>query len=284
MLTDLDYLLIGTDLDNKFAFRFLRLNQGSRESLFLKQIPPLLTSPYLEFLLGSILLGSRLDEQESTLYKLQLTSEKIWINCEVSPQGHFRSAIFPKENISAFRSEFAGLMQVSVLKQNDQVYTSSIPIVSADILKTFRSYLEKSVQTPSLFFVHPDKKNHLENYALWIEKLPGTSQAEWNELDSRMQSSEHFTRSFENTNDPDLILKALLPFGFQILAVTKPLLTCACSLESFERALASLSEKDLMELWIEKRGVESECDYCGKVWRVEDDFLMRLLKGNSLSQ
>ncbi len=250
-----DYLIIGVDPEKRYAIRFLCLEQGMTQSLELKQLPAAIIPTYRQLLVGSVLLGSRGDDRESALYKLHLTDSGLRINCEVSPLGTFRSALFPQAGLDHFSLPLEGTLQVSILNRKDQIYSSTTTIAS-DVAQTFRDYLQQSVQTDSLLLLH-------DHYALWIERLPDTSDQDWNEMKTRF-SSEGF---FHNH---------LLPFPIRILALTKPKLTCACRLESFQSAIAALPKQELLELFMEGK-VESRCDYCNKLWTIDETFLSELL-------
>lgn len=274
---DKDYLLIAVDPDRKFAIRFLSLEHAARESLALKKLPASLEAPYLELLLSGVLLGSRVDDQESKLFKLHLSPLNLRLNCEVNPRGPFRSAVFPREGAKDFAGPLAGELHVTVLNQKNETYTSSIELNAAGLTQTFRDYLEMSVQSQSLFFTNPDPSNPAKNFSLWIEKLPGTSHEEWHAVWERFADGKLFQESFQKDNDPDRIMAALFDRPPQILAVTKPSLFCPCNLEAFKKALELLPKEDLLELFMEGKGIESQCDYCGKTWRVDDESVRDML-------
>ena len=296
-----DYLLIAVDSKKQFAIRFLWLKHGVESSLALKKPPPSLATPYAEFLLASVLLGSRSEDKESVLYKLHLLPSHLRINCEVNPLGAFRSALFPQESLQAFDGALKGQLQVAILNKKDQVYSSVLEI-SNGVPQTFEGYLTQSVQTASILRIHANTEYPNKNYALWIERLPQissevgesdhepnqvglsgdtTSSNDWSSLIERFSQKDFFERSFQETDDPDLILGDLLPFPFRILAVIKPRITCSCTLEAFERAIASLPREEVLELWMDSKPIESRCDYCGKLWTLDKKTIEPWLQTNS---
>lgn len=278
---DQDYLLIGVDLDSKVAIRFLSLSHSVEESLKIHtHIQGRLREIYARFLLSSVLVGSRMDDQESMLFKLDIKKDNFQINCEVSPKGAWRSAIFPTENLSEFSGKLSGQMQVARLKKNSQVYQSITPVATDSVVDVFQDYLEKSDQSQSLFFVHSDDVDFKKNYGLWIERLPGTALEDWQEFVNRFQDASLFEDSIANTNDPDQIIQNLFPSKMRILTVTKPQLSCTCSEEKIIDALQVLPNEDLVEIFMEGEGVETRCDYCGKVWQIPDSEIKKLVTVN----
>lgn len=275
---DQDYLLIAVDPEKKVAIRFLCLRHGAGQSLSTKCLPSDVISPYLELLVGSVLLGSRSNDQESILYKFHCQPSGLRINCEVNPLGAFRSALFPPESLESYEPPLKGMLHVTILSRKNQVYTSSLEISKSGVVQTLRDYLRQSIQVPSILSVCVHEKPQEGQYGLWIERLPGTSDQDWHQITERFQTDEKFFSSIRDTKDPDRILENLFPFPLRILAVTKPKLTCACNLEAFERAIASLPKEDLLELFMEGEGVESVCDYCGKIWKVKNQFISELLQ------
>jgi redox-regulated HSP33 family molecular chaperone len=277
-----DYLLIGVDLKDQFAVRFLSLGHALETSLELHKPGSDLARLYAEFVLGSVLLGSRMDEQQATLYKLKFEDPKLTINCEVAPQGAFRSAIFPPENKDDELKKAPHQLCIVLLKQKDDVYESYIEVDSKDVSENFQNYLNKSVQTDAIIWVHVDLDNLKNSFGVWVERLPTTTQEVWDQWSQALKQKDHFLKSFSKTDDPDKILKNLFLEPIRILAVTKPSLLCSCNKERIIGALKLLPEADLVEIFMDNKGVETVCDYCHKVWSIEDAEIQAILKMKSI--
>lgn len=274
---DRDYLIIAVDSEKKYAIRLLSLSHVIRESLALHAPGPNLKGVYAEFLLASTILGSRLDEQESILFKLKMADGNLSVNCEVSPRGFMRSAIFPHENRDPEALELSGFLKVVRLNSGNEVYESIVEMQGETIEELVRKYLATSVQTHSLFFVNADTENLSNNYALWIEKLPGTSVKEWEAFQGKYLRAGFFSASFSHTDDPDVIVSRLFEDPITILAVTSPKLTCLCSKEKVVGALKLLSPEDLADIFMQGQGVATQCDYCRKVWQVTDEDVKKIM-------
>lgn len=272
-----DYILIAVDPKSQFAIRFACLKNIVDESVTLHKVSKDLRQTYADFLLASTIVGSRLDEQENSLFQLKFENYPIAINCEVSPKGLVRSAIFPPENKDQFGLNAKGQMHVNKLKQDNQMYQSIVEYKIDSVVDTFRDYLDNSEQSDSVFLIHSNEKDGDKNYGLWINKLPSTNKKDWQEFIKRFESANYFTDSFKNTNDPDEIVQTLFPEGIQILAVTKPKLYCTCSKDRILKALASLPTEDLVEIYMDKKGVETQCDYCHKHWSIPDEDIKTLI-------
>ncbi len=277
--SDRDYLLVCVDPQKRVAMRFLSLKHAITKTLQLKKPSRSLSLLMAQYVLGGVLIGNRASEKQSTLFKLVLTDPDVRLNCEVSPQGGFRCAIFPAasrgEEIPA---ELKGQLTVAALSQSEEVYESIIEFEGLGVLSMFEEYIMMSSQKEALFCLHADLDNLDKNYALWIEKLPGTSDEEWDEYKSRFAGGMRFLNSFKNTDDPDRMMEYLFDRNFKVLHVHYPELTCICSRERFVDAIKILPREDLLELFMQNQGITSQCEYCQQVWEVTDKEVRRFLK------
>ena len=282
---DLDYLLMGADSAAQVAVRFLSLEHVLRESLVLhKNLTGALQDVYVRFVLSSVLLGSRMEDQDAILFKLKIEDQGIQINCEVSPKGLLRSAVFPAENVPLYTGDLAGVLQVVRLKSNSDVYQSLTRLQGSSVVDVFRDYLEKSDQSQSIVHVHTDMNDLSQSYGLWIEKLPGTSDEDWQEWQKRFANDAEFVNVVQATRDPDQIVQKLFPEKLTIMAVTKPKLACTCSGEKITQALMVLPKEDLLDIFIKGEGVDTSCDYCGKVWHTADALIKEMVGAHNTVQ
>lgn len=278
---DQDYLLIAVDPDSKFAIRFLSLEHSLKNLLDIQKPGPDLRKEFITAALASVILGSRSDEQESTLYKLNFEESDLTINFEVSPKGPFRAAIFPAENRALYSGQETGNLKVTRLKKNNEIYESVIELNTQGVKETFQDYLKSSVQTQSVLRVHADEKDLNKNFALWVEKLPQTELKDFTKFTKRFDNTGLFKDSVLTTNDPDKIIQALFPETIRILTVLKPHLRCSCSKEKIIEALQLLPTEELVEIFMDGNGIETQCDYCKTVWHVEDSEFTDLIKTSS---
>lgn len=277
---DTDYLLIAVDSAAKYAVRFLSLAHAAKESLLLQTPGIRLEKPYLELLLAGTILGSRLDDQEATLFKLNFSAIGLSLNCEITPTGALRSAIFPHESRDPSEIDWNGFLKVVRLKKGDETYESVVEMRDEGVMGAFREYLSHSVQTPCVFFVNADARRPDKNYALWIEKLPDTSLGEWHAFQTGYADGSRFFGAIAASDDPDAIMRALFDEPIRILAVTKPKLTCSCNKERILDALKVLPMEDLTEIFMDGQGVSTRCDYCRTVFEVTDGEIKALLNIN----
>ncbi len=274
-----DYIIIATDLKSQFAIRIVSLEHGLKTSLNLHDVPHNLAPVYGEFMIASTLLGSRSDDQETYLYKLKLTEAKIQINCEVSPTGPFRSAIFPAENRNHFNGALKGELHVTRLKKNNDLYQSMIHTSALGVNTTFQHYLDQSLQRDSYIALHCNPDHPEQNLGLWVEKLPQTPDTEWQKINQHLKSAD-FSKVAAESQDPDKICQKLFPDGIKILAITTPRLECSCQKEKIISALRLLPDEELVELFMDGKGVETQCDYCQKLWKITDADIKELFVKN----
>jgi len=306
-----DYLLIGIDGQTRFIWRFLCLSHTLGKVLAVHQPPEKLLTPFSQFVLGSTLLGSRYDEQETTLYKVRIEETEIRFNCEISPSGPLRAALFPSNILGDFNGFFKGELSEHILKKNNQVYQSMVAIEPDNMEQTWRSFLKQSRQSSSLLEFH-------SHFALWIEKLPETPMDEWEKFLKQFNKPqggaegeasirlgrlegatrapligewEKFTQNFGHKRleealkmgeDPDLMMGQLFQKDFRILKVQIPYFECQCSKDRILLGLAGLPPADLFELFVDGKGVESRCDYCHKIHKVSDEEVKNVIKSGGI--
>ena len=274
------HLLIAVDPEQKFAIRLLCLEHAVRASIELHRLNDKFKDILAQHLIASVLIGSRSDDQESYLFKLSLASSNITINCETSPMGPFRSAVFPPEKRGQFNGSLDGQLRTIRLKKGNELYESISEINSLGICETFNDYLANSAQRLSILELDQNKHGRGHGFGLWIEKLPQTTEADWRTFTNRFSNRDFFQSCLASSSDPDKIVTKLFDEGIQILAITKPKLTCSCNKDRIINALSTLPQKDLLDLFMDK-SIETQCDYCHKVWTLTDADLKDLLPINS---
>lgn len=272
-----DYILISVNQTKVAAVRFISLQHLVQESIQTKRLNGSLAKPYAEFLTLCSLIGSRLKDQESTLFKLNIASSDITVNVEVSPKGPMRSAVFPLLNKKQFQLPIEGTLTVKRLKRDNQVYESVVEVKSEGILETMRNYLDQSEQSESVLMVNVSEDDHKKSFGLWVERLPETSKDDWQEFIKQFDEDK-FAEVVSRYEDPDKIVQSLFQHPIRILAVTKPRLQCTCSKEMIIAGLKSLPNEELVDMFMSGQGVETQCDYCQKVWSVSDQDIKNLLK------
>lgn len=277
-LPETDYLLIGIDSKTRFVWRFLSLNNTLQHLLKVHQPPSTLHSSFCQFVLGAALLGSRHDEQQTTLFKLKLAETEIRFNCEVSPAGPLRAALFPKDMLGEFHGLFAGELSEHILQKNNQMYQSVMKIHSDGMLASWRHFLQQSKQSQSHLSLY---ENNGHFYGLWIEKLPETSPSDWADFASTF-GERRLDHAIEASQDPDIIIQNLFGTEFKILKVEKPFFQCNCGKERILLGLASLPTADLVELFVDGKGIESRCDYCHKIHLISDEEVKEVIKSGGI--
>lgn len=277
---EIDYCLVAIDSEQRFVLRLLNLEHHLQENKTLSHLSQKLKKVYIEYILGSVILGNRYDDQEVTLFKLILDSH-LRLNCEVSPKGAFRTSLFPQEIRKNFDGDLSGQLHVARMKSNKEVYQSMIELDAIEVSEIFQNYIKQSNQTDAFFWIYSDEENLSKNYAMWIERLPQTSDQDWSLISNIHQSKDTFFNAVTCSNDPDQIMNKILPFPFKILTVQKPFFHCGCTLEKVIDAIRLLSHEELVDIFMEGDGISTRCDYCEKIWQVEDKDIKDLIQISS---
>lgn len=165
------------------------------------------------------------------------------------------------------------------LHMND-LFTSSIELVTGDLAKDFTYYLMKSEQIPSAILL--GSKFDVDNTCtlcggMMIQLLPFASEETISYLENVLANKQEFSELLQNNTLED-ILKIFFKDRFRILEEIDVEFKCPCSYERFKQRLINLGKKEIEEMINDGKDIEVVCHYCNGHYIYTIDELKNLIK------
>lgn len=164
------------------------------------------------------------------------------------------------------------------LKMND-LFTSSIDIVTGDLAKDFTYYFMESEQTPSV--VALGSKFDVDNTCLLcggivIQLMPGAGEDEISYVESKISMLNSFSELLEKYKLEDIV--KIIFEDCEIVETRTVIFHCKCKKEKFAGGLISLGKKELENIIETDKKAEVVCHYCNEKYDFSLEELQKLVK------
>ena len=147
-------------------------------------------------------------------------------------------------------------------------YVGQAPIVTGEIGDDLAYYFTVSEQTPSAVGLGVLVEKELNVSAAGgfiIQMMPGANEFIADILMFRLQEIPSITQLISEGMTIEQILEYIFEdMGLKIVDNMSPRFQCDCSRERVEKALMSVGEKDLTEIYEEGKSEELKCHFCNK--------------------
>ncbi|MBV7272787.1 Hsp33 family molecular chaperone HslO [Clostridium thailandense] len=161
-------------------------------------------------------------------------------------------------------------------------YVGQVPIYTGEIGDDLAYYFTVSEQTPSAvgLGVLVDKDLSISAAGGFIiQMMPGANELVADLITYRLQEIPSITEMISKGMSIEEILNFIFDdMDLKILESLQPSYKCDCSKERVERALISIGEKDLQELYDEGKEEELKCHFCNKSYRFTSEEIGGILK------
>ncbi|MBI6874604.1 Hsp33 family molecular chaperone HslO [Clostridium aciditolerans] len=161
-------------------------------------------------------------------------------------------------------------------------YIGQVPIYTGEIGDDLAYYFTVSEQTPSAvgLGVLVDKDLSVSAAGGFIiQMMPGANELVADIITYRLQEIPSITEMISKGMNIEEILNFIFDdMDLKILEDMEPSYKCDCSKERVERALISIGEKDLQDLYNEGKEEELKCHFCNKSYRFTSEEIGELLK------
>lgn len=247
---------------------------------------PTATAALGRTLTATALLSATLkDEGESTTIRIAGDGPLEGITCDADEQGQVRGFVRePHVDLDLKGGKFdvggavgPGLIHVTRQLSVEGMYTGTAELISGEIGDDVSYYLTQSEQTPSAVGlgvrVAPDGSVTAAGGYL-VQLLPATGEGERDQLEVNIRAMGAVSSAIEEGRTPEEILGALMAgVEYRLLEQRDLHFACRCSPERALDVLASVSPDDLEEMIREDGGAEMTCQFCGEVYRFDEEEL-----------
>ncbi|MEW9095061.1 MAG: Hsp33 family molecular chaperone HslO [Clostridiaceae bacterium] len=160
-------------------------------------------------------------------------------------------------------------------------YVGQVPIYSGEIGEDLAYYFSVSEQTPSAVGLGVLVNNDLTIKAsggFIIQMMPGASELTADFVTYRLEEISSITDFISKGMTIEEILEFIFEdMDLKILDDTTPEYRCDCSREKVEKVLLSIGEKDLKELYNDKKTEELKCHFCNTAYKFTHEELGEIL-------
>ena len=160
-------------------------------------------------------------------------------------------------------------------------YVGQVPIYTGEIGDDLAYYFTVSEQTPTAvgLGVLVDKDLTIkEAGGIIIQMMPGSDEMLADLIMYRLQDLGSITKFFsEGKTIEDMINFLFDDMDLKILEVIEPKYSCDCSVERMEKALISIGQKDLEEIYNEGKTEEVKCHFCNTGYEFTKEHIGKLL-------
>jgi len=161
-------------------------------------------------------------------------------------------------------------------------YVGQVPIYTGEIGDDIAYYFTVSEQTPSAVALGVLVDTDLTIKAAGgfiIQMMPGASEYIADIITYRLQEIPSVTSMITKGMTIEEILQYVFEdMGLKIHEDLKPEYRCDCSRDRVERALISIGQKDLTELYEDGKSEEILCHFCNKAYVFTNEDIGKLLK------
>lgn len=202
-----------------------------------------------------------------------------------NPHGDMPLNANNKLDVGGYIGKNGNLMVIKDLGLKDP-YVGQVPIHSGEVAEDLAYYFTVSEQTPSAVslgvLVDTDYSIKVAGGFI-IQMLPGADEFLADIITYRLEEIPSLTTMLNEGKTMDDILDYIFgDMDLKILEEITPEFYCNCSREKVEKALISIGEKDLREIYEDGKDEELKCHFCNKTYVFTSEDIGSLLANSKL--
>jgi molecular chaperone Hsp33 len=231
-----------------------------------------------EAIVAGLLSSAQIKGEEQLTVQLQGERPRCSVYVDVTAQGALRARITPAD--LHLTDQLRGMILVIKHSPGGEVYRGVSSIDGASLERALGAHFNTSTQVDAVLRLGctlGDDEQVVRAGGLLLERLPASG-------DLPSLTPEEFRDRFGWVRDADIgQLLTQAAFGalgderIEVLERTEVRWQCRCSPRKIEETLASLGAEQLEVLIREDHGAEVSCNFCGSVYRLDEDQLRAVL-------
>lgn len=260
-----------------------------REAVAIHDTSPTMAAAMGRLLIGASIMGSTLKNKNATLtLRVSGDGPAGTITCVSDASGYVRGYAEnplaepprkPNGKLNVSEAVGAGALYVIRDSGEGEPYVGSSPLVTGEIAEDITEYYMQSEQTATVcsLGVRITRDGVLAAGGFLVQLLPYPDETVVDQLEKNMQNFPSVSGLLaEGKTAEDIIELIFADIPHNLLDEREVGLRCNCSSERFEKGLASLSKKDLLELAEEGEPIETVCRFCRKAYHFSPETLIKL--------
>ncbi|MBO4947630.1 MAG: Hsp33 family molecular chaperone HslO [Lachnospiraceae bacterium] len=287
-----DYIIRGTAAGDQvrfFAATTRELVETARE---IHNTSPIATAALGRLLTAGAMMGSMSKSEED------LTTLRIKCN---GPIGSLMVTADGAANVKGYvgnpnvilpanskgKLDVAGALDLGVLSVIKDIglkepYVGQTQLVSGEIAEDLTYYFATSEQVPTsvALGVLMNHENTVQQAGGFIIQLmPFAEESLIDSLEERLKNYTSITTLLDQGKSPEDIMKDIFQgYDLRIMDQIPTTYRCNCSRDRVERAVRSISRKDIEEMIADNQPIEVNCHFCNKHYVFDVDDLKNMLK------
>lgn len=289
-----DRLIIGTCLEDKVRIIACNTTNLVNEAVKIHSTAKTASAAFGRLITAGTLMGSMLkSEKDSLTIKISgdgiVKSLLVTAHSDSSVKGYVGNAAADLPLNSKGKLDVSGIIgngSLTVIRDMGlkEPYVATIPLQTGEIGDDLAYYFTVSEQTPSAVglgvLVDVDYTVKAAGGFI-IQMLPGADELAADLITYRLEEITSVTDLIKEGMDAEAMMRSIFSdMDFKLLADKTPQYKCDCSRERVLRALISIGEKDLREIYNEGKDENIQCNFCNATYKFTHEDIGNLLQKN----
>ena len=286
-----DTIIRGMAADNQVRFFCAYTKELVETGRVLHNTSPVATAALGRLLTAGAIMGS-MCKNDSDVLTLQIQCSgpigglTVTANAKADVKGYVNNPnvlLPPSDKGKLDVGKALDLGVLSVIKDIGlkEPYIGQSNLVSGEIAEDLTYYFATSEQIPtSVALGVLMEKNNTVKHAGWfiIQMLPFAEESLISDLEERLKDFSSITSLMEQGMTPtDMINKLFKGYDITMNNSITPNYHCDCSKERVEKAIMSISRKDIEEMIADNEPIEVNCQFCNKHYIFTPDDLKKMI-------
>lgn len=273
-----DYIIRGTAANDQIRFFAATTRELTEAARSIHNTSPVATAALGRLLTAGAMMGS-MSKNEEDLTTLQIKCNGPIGSLMVTADGAARvkgyvgnpNVILPPN--SKGKLDVAGALDLGILSVIKDIglkepYIGQTQLVSSEIAEDLTYYFATSEQVPSsvaLGVLMSPENTVQQAGGFIIQLMPFAEDSLIDTLEERLKNYASVTALLNQGKTPEDMMQELFEgYDCRIMDKVPTAYQCNCSKERVERAVRSISRKDIEEMIHDNQPVEVNCQFCGK--------------------
>lgn len=263
----------------------VKLDQSFNDMLINQDYSEAQKTLLAQFSVANLLMSSHLKFDGLISLQARGAKEVSLLMSECTHALAYRSIIRGEGEFNAddFQGLFAGgTLAITLEPEQGKRYQGVVPLEKESLADCLAEYFKQSEQLPSWFFITQYAGKAV---GLMLQALP-VQQGDAQQRDEDWRRITHFASTLSAQELAELDSEQVLYRLYheeqvRVFDAREVVFSCSCSQERMERALLNLGEQELKEALAEQGVIETQCHFCNKHYRFDENAVLQLLQGGT---
>lgn len=281
-----DYLLYATDVEVRYAYRMVHLSHVVQQAQSLHGLGDERAMLLGEALLAGCLVSSVLDDDERLNLRIQC-GDDYTLATETTSHLDMRGYIACEETplvaaIDLGERPLAALMirTLRAKQQTGKIFEGVTKFLTNSLEEAVNDHMRHSYQVNARLKIDCWKDPSdglLRAFGVVYLALPNIASDVASNLWEHVDSLPLLRELCAESDDPDALVKRIIPDATRPVRSVNPKWSCTCSQESVERMLISIPQEELQDMVRSGESLDIKCHYCSTNYVVDIDRQKELL-------